>query len=139
MDTGWSVKEYRSDMGGRIMGTVTTVLVMISVIGLVLLILAGIAISTVIQVKVKGKGKGIRTPCDPNELVLSIEQGIPWLLNRPLNAPIVKVRVYDLNACRGTWIEERGVPGEDDHGKYIEVCWGKEMLRYRLINSGIRL
>jgi len=135
MDTGWSVKEYRSDMGGRIMGTVTTVLVMISVIGLVLLILAGIAISTVIQVK----GKGIRTPCDPNELVLSIEQGIPWLLNRPLNAPIVKVRVYDLNACRGTWIEERGVPGEDDHGKYIEVCWGKEMLRYRLINSGIRL
>ena len=137
MDTGWSVKEYRSDMGGRIMGTVTTVLVMISVIGLVLLILSGIAISTVIQVK--GKGKGIRTPCDPNELVLSIEQGIPWLLNRPLNAPVVKVRVYDLNACRGTWIEERGVPGEDDHGKYIEVCWGKEMLRYRLINSGIRL
>ena len=124
MDTGWSVKEYRSDMGGRIMGTVTIVLVMISVIGLVLLILSGIAISTVIQVK----GKGIRTPCDPNELVLSIEQGIPWLLNRPLNAPIVKVRVYDLNACRGTWIEERGVPGEDDHGKYIEVCWGKEML-----------
>jgi hypothetical protein len=112
--------------GGRIMGTGTTVLVMIIVIGLVLLILSGIAISTVIQVK--GKGKAIRTPCDPHELVLSIEQGIPWLLNRPLNAPVVKVRVYDLNACSGTWVKERGVSGEDDHGKYIEVCWGKEML-----------
>ena len=106
------------------MDTGTTVIVMVIVIGLVLLILAGVVVQTALRVP-----KAIaRTPCNPNELVLSIERGIPWLLNRPLNAPVVTIRVYDLNACRGTWIESRGVMGEDDSGKYWEVCWGKEKL-----------
>lgn len=106
------------------MDTITTILIMAVVVGLVLLILIGIGVQTAIQLPKTIK----RTPCNPEELVLSVERGVPWLINRPLNAPIVKVRVYDLRACRGTWVEERGEPGEDDSGKYLEVSWGKETL-----------
>lgn len=58
-------------------------------------------------------------------LQMSIEHGIPYLLYRPLNAPTVLIRCYDLEACLGTWVERQGVRGEDSNGEYLEICWGK--------------
>ena len=62
-----------------------------------------------------------------NDLIIDIENGIPFMVQRPINCPKIVIKIYDVESesVKNSWVIKGGQIHSDKNGKkYIEITWG---------------